>query len=476
MADPQPSSSSPPKTPDDDDGSFNRSTRSQIRLKVTHHHADAADDQGSVAASDDQQDADADNDAWPNFNFASFREDPEVGDPDADDLGADEITGQSQEYLARRRIDLDNKDWDDSSEEDEDEDDIDPEDVSRRGAARRNRSRLLGASRRGNNTARDSYAHTFTPSRQRRRSIWLYLTNPGAPNSLSIPHVAANLFSASLHPSVLLSTPFYFDRTGIHLGITGLVVVAVLGGVGGGLWAVLSRYVGGKKTVEAITGASFGRNTKWKGRIGKAVAGILLALYATGSAFIAYFALADLLLQVFFHYSPRGIPLHDRGFVTLVIGGLFTAPLIIVPLAKRTLIRLATSSALILYPAVMTILFVKIYTIDPKDAGTQPLRRPSVPNTNPLHPPSIWAPYSLLPLLTLSSSPLQILAHNRSLRRKVSSKGAQQGSNVKAFLGAQFVQVLAVIGVVCAFGIGMGTKGIGERLKSDIHREYATSD
>ncbi|CAO1636469.1 unnamed protein product [Sympodiomycopsis kandeliae] len=485
-------SSSPPRTPpnepDDETASFNRSTRSQIRLKVTHRydseegHNDDGDQPGT-SLSDEEDDDGQGVQHWQHFNFASFRDDDDdddnepasgdASDPLQDAENGEIITGQSHDSMARRKVRLrQQRDWDDSEDEDNDDDEDDDDDDNNR-TRRRNQQQ-----QQQRNT---SYARTFTPSRHRRRSFWLYLTNPGAPNSLSIPHVAANLFSASLHPSVLLSTPFYFDRTGILLGTIGLVLVAFLGGVGGGLWAVLSRYVGGKKTVEAITGASFGRNTKWKGSIGKAVAGVLLGLYATGSAFIAYFAIADLLLQVFFHYSPRGIPLHDRGFVTLVVGGLFTAPLIIVPLAKRTLIRLATWTALFFYPAVMIILFVKIYTIDPDQAVLPSGRRPdqtivssghdrhSLPNGNPLHPPSIWAPYSLLPLLTLSSSPLQILAHNRSLRRKASKKGAQHSSNVKAFLGAQAIQVIAVILVVVAFGIGMGTKGISERLGANVH-------
>lgn len=163
------------------------------------------------------------------------------------------------------------------------------------------------------------------------------------------------------------------------------------------------------------------------------------------------------------------------------MGGLFTAPLIIVPLHKRTLIRLATGTACFLYPILITILLVKIYTIDVtqlKSTSSDRLhselfKAPELPNGNPLYPPSIWAPYSLLPLLTLSSSPLQILAHNRSLRRKASRKAAQDGSNVKAFLAAQAGQVFLVVGVAVAFGIGMGTKGVNERLGMAIHRESA---
>lgn len=387
------------------------------------------------------------------------------------------------------------KDWDDSDDED-DEDEDEAEHFSVRQEARRAEHQSLAAGVHPSHRVQghpksnarqrgpDSYLRTLRPSRERTRTWWRYLTNPAQPNSLSVTHVTLNLFAASLHPSTLLSTPFYFSRTGLKLGLIGMAIVAILGGVGGGLWVVLSRYVGGKKTVEAITGASFGRHSKQKARIGKLLAGLMLAAYSTGSAFIAYFALADLLLQVFFHYSPRGIPLHDRGFVTLVVGALLTAPLIVVPLAKRTLIRLATGTALILYPIVMAILFAKVYTWDPTQQS--PPRSgedfnfhlsEGSHNANPFRPPSIWAPYSLLPLLTLSSSPLQILAHNRSLRRNpsVRAHGAQDGSNVKAFLACQALQVVLVVGVITAFGVGIGTKGIEERLQWPVRANLFTS-
>ena len=189
-------------------------------------------------------------------------------------------------------------------------------------------------------------------------------------------------------------------------------------------------------------------------------------------------ALADLLLQIFFHYSPRGIPLHDRAFVTLVIGGVFTTPLLVLPLAKRTLIRLNSALSLILYPIVLAILLAKIYTWTADDlpalvndkigVAIHPI--PQLPNANPFSPPSIWGPYSLLPLLTLSSSPLQIMQHQSSLRRKGLS-----GSNVKAFMGAQTAQVLAVVGICAGFGIGVGLNGMHQRLKLEVHPNLFTS-
>lgn len=492
------SDSSPPRSPlpakedDDDDVSFGRSTRSQIRLKPTKSREVVLGDGRSLSGGDDSDDEV--NGHAQSIRVANpYQDDPEdpllAHETTAHESGEEaSIQGEEDEWLSRKKIHVGTKAWDDSEDE-SDEEHSDGEDAY----ARRRRHRIH---QQGQRPHRDSYLHSLTPSRQRRSKLWRFLTNPGAPNTLSVPHVAANLFSASLHPSVLLSTPFYFDRTGILLGTLGLAIVAILGGVGGGLWVVLSRYVGQKKTVESITGSSFGKHSKWKSRIGKAVAGIMLGTYATGSAFIAYFgesrsiyddgrqseliftslpcfaALADLLLQLFLHYSPLGIPLHDRDFVTLFIGGLFTAPLIIIPLHKRTLIRLATGTALFVYPVLIIVLLVKVYTIDVNDpilVDVRMVKVPDIPNANPLEPPSLWAPYSLLPLLTLSSSPLQILAHNRSLRRKQSRKGAQHGSNVKAFLMAQALQVVAVVGVAVAFGIGMGLKGVGERLQLELH-------
>ncbi|MCO5585321.1 hypothetical protein L7F22_039254 [Adiantum nelumboides] len=312
-----------------------------------------------------------------------------------------------------------------------------------------------------------SYLNSLRPTSSILRTWLVKITkSPSAQASLSAPHVTANLFSASLNPAVLLSMPAFFDRTGITLGIVGLVVVAALAGAGGGLWVVLGRYVGGAN-IEAITAASFGRNTRWKGNIGRAISGLLLACYATGTAVVAYFALADLLLQVLFHYSPRGIPLHNRLFVTIVVGGLITTPLVIYPLAKRNLIRLSTTLAVLFYPCTLAILLTYVYQQTPTSEPHFPIKSPQM---NPLHPPSVWAPFSLLPLLSLSASPLQIIAHNRSLRRT-----GMSGSNVKAFLGAQAAQTVAAIGLAIGFGIGVGTQGMGKRLGVEIHPNLFTT-
>jgi hypothetical protein len=354
------------------------------------------------------------------------------------------------------RIDVGGPSWDDSDEEEGNE----VEDATGLPANRQRR-------RKRTRPVNPSYLHSLRPSPSRLRSWFTKLTkSPAAQASLSAPQVSANLFSASLNPAVLLSMPAYFARTGILIGVIGLAVVATLAGAGGGLWVVLGRYVGGN-TIEAITAASCGRNTRWKGNIGRAFSGILLAVYATGTAVIAYFALADLLLQVLFHYSPRGIPLHDRLFVTIVVGGIITTPLVIFPLAKRNLIRLSTLCAMLFYPCILAILLTFISKSPQTDKPKAPI---SMPSLNPLYPPSIWAPFSLLPLLSLSASPLQIIAHNRSLRRTGIS-----GSNVKAFLVAQAAQTIAAVGLAVAFGIGIGTQGMEARLGVDIHANLFTT-
>lgn len=378
-------------------------------------------------------------------------------------------------FMRRGRIDV-GQAWDDSSDEEDDghllhEDRTLPLSATGNSAGRRSRHRPR-------RSRPESYLQTLRPSREHRKAWWKFLTNPSTPASLSAPHVSANLFSASLHPAVLLSMPHYFARTGILLGTVALVGVAILGGVGGGLWVVLSRYVNGN-SIEAIVGASFGRYTRWKGGLGRVVSGLLLALYATGSAIIGYFALADLLLQVFFNYAPRGVPLHDRAFVTLVVGGIISVPLVIFPLAKRNIIRLNTFFTLTFYPVIATIILVKIYASTPPvgtylpKSSSQRAFPPNEhvsgpqsrwPNVNPLHPPSIWAPISLLPLLTLSACPLQILAHQRSLRRIGTSR-----SNVKAFLGAQAGQVVFIIVMGIVFGVVAGVNGVQGRLRKEVH-------
>lgn len=392
---------------------------------------------------------------------ATFPDELEDADSDA--------TSEFDAFMRQGRIQV-GQTWDDSSD-----DETQPSELGNRTlplSSHMQQGRGVGpkSKRKAKRTAPESYLESMRPTREHRRAWWKFLTNPGTPASLSAPHVSANLFSASLHPAVLLSMPNYFARTGVLPGTVALVGVAALGGVGGGLWVVLSRYVNAS-SIEAIVGSSFGRYTRWKGGLGRAVSGLLLALYATGSAVIGYFALADLLLQVFFHYSPRGVPLHDRAFVTLVIGGLISIPLVIFPLAKRNVIRLNTFFSLSFYPLISLIILIHIYTAPPKVAATSTDLlhlgkglKGKWPNFNPLKPPSIWAPISLLPLLTLSACPLQILAHQRSLRRIGTSR-----SNVKAFVGAQAGQVVFIVVLGLVFGVAAGTKGVQARLGKDVH-------
>jgi hypothetical protein len=204
--------------------------------------------------------------------------------------------------LLRRRIDVGAAAaWDDSEDDADSSDDDDagaPLALSRHRDARRRRRRqggVLASSGGGASSAAaaaaaapESYLTTLRRSSRARQWLRLLTHSSAAHASLSAPHVSANLFAASLHPGVLLSMPHYFARTGTLAGAAGLLGVAILGGAGGGLWVVLSRYVKGK-TVEAITGESFGKHTRWKGNVGRAVAGVLLATYATGAAVIAYF-------------------------------------------------------------------------------------------------------------------------------------------------------------------------------------------
>ncbi|KAK0544719.1 hypothetical protein OC846_005959 [Tilletia horrida] len=423
--------------------------------------------------------------------------DPDYGTDEDGDTDIETAAHGSGEQRQGMLIAHEERAWDDSDEDEPQvlavEHEMD-ENYPARGAHARNGShRDRGPRRGGRRPAQDDlmpFPLPFTITQQQRRSCWRFLTSPPTQNSLSAPAVTLNLFAGSLHPAVLLSMPYYFERTGLALGLIGLLGVGFLSGVGGGLWIVLARYVGrvddeeepdqamhqadhasrkrAKKiatygeggnmtTLEGVTGAALGRHTVWKRSLGRTISGALLAVYATGTAFLAYFALADLLLQVLLHYSPRGVPTHDRLFVTAVIGGLITAPLVIFPLAKRTLIRFSTGAAVVLYPILLTLLLVKIYTMD-LDTALPPVNVQG-PNAQPLHPPSIWAPYSLLPVLTLSSSPLQIIQHNRSLRRIGMSR-----SNTKAFMAAQAGQVFLVAGIGVAFGIGVGTQGMGKRL------------
>ncbi|WFD30973.1 hypothetical protein MSPP1_001999 [Malassezia sp. CBS 17886] len=306
------------------------------------------------------------------------------------------------------------------------------------------------------------------------RSWWrTLLVGAAAPGTLSVGHVALNLFSSSLHPGVLLAMPVYFARTGVVPGMLVLVLVTILGAFGGGLWVTLGRYVGGN-TVEAITGKAFGMNTPWKWKLGRALSGVLLAVYCTGAAVIAYHAMSDLLLQVFLHYSVRGDILHDRAFVTLVVGGALTLPMLVAATPKRSIIQIQSWTALLGYPAVAMILLAFV------DDWVPPRRAQGVPTDAPVRaflPAPLhataghadtwpWASTAMLPLLVLSASPAQVLAHNRSLRRR-----AAYVSNVKSFFLAQLGQFALIILTTYVYGVYIGV-GVTARAHDGLHANF----
>ncbi|SPO31815.1 uncharacterized protein UTRI_06652 [Ustilago trichophora] len=428
-----------------------------------HHSEHSQDEPPASSSAGTRNGANEDEPSAASQRAASIRSPSALTDTDELEEADSDAASDFDAFVRQGRIDV-GQAWDDSSDEDDGghplhEDRTLPLSATGNSAGGRRR-------RKATRNHPESYLQTLRPSRQHRKAWWKFLTNPSKPASLSAPHVSANLFSASLHPAVLLSMPHFFARAGVLLGTIALVGVASLGGVGGGVWVVLGRYVNGT-SIEAIVGASFGLYTPWKGGLGRVVSGLLLALYATGSAIIGYFALADLLLQVFFNYAPRGVPLHDRAFVTLVVGGIISVPLVIFPLAKRNIIRLNTFFTLAFYPIIVTIILVKIYATSPPVTTMQTgtlLEKNRWPNVNPLYPPSIWAPISLLPLMTLSACPLQILAHQRSLRRIGTSR-----SNVKAFVAAQAGQVIFIIAMGIIFGVVAGVNSVQGRLRKQAH-------
>lgn len=445
-----------PPSPSPSSSFTHRSSPSHIRLHVTHH--DSRDDDGDEGSDHDDDDGGIGN------GLPTYRDDLRhlAGEEDEDDQDSDALS-ESDSLIRRRRITVAKDDDESDTDTDEEHEDHDHDAHIRRRNARRQP---------------DSYLHTIRPSAQRRRSWWHSLTaSKVSGSSLSIPHVTLNLFAASLHPAVLLSTPFYFQRTGIPAGVAGLVFVAVLGGVGGGLWVVLSRYVGGS-TLEAITAASFGgRTSPRRASLGRFLAAALLAVYSSGSALVAHLALVDVLLQAMYPWLAGKIGQDGRVIITFILAALVTAPLVLLPLAKRTMIRAATSTALLVYPAVLAILFTRVFSSTPPGTPSPSSQTPPAPLAPSLRQTAIWAPLSLLPLLTLSSSPLQILLHNRSLRRKPSPRaaGASSGSNVKAFFVCQAAQVALVVGMAVGVGVGLGKRGIEERLGREVRPNVFSS-
>ncbi|WFD25940.1 hypothetical protein MNAN1_000913 [Malassezia nana] len=285
-----------------------------------------------------------------------------------------------------------------------------------------------------------------------------------------------NLFSSSLHPGVLLAMPVYFNLAGILPGMIVLALVSLLGAFGGGLWVSLGRYVGGN-TIEAITAKAFGMNTRWKRNIGYGISSLALVIYCTGAAVIAYHAMTDLLLQVFFHYSLPGQIFHDRAFVTLVIGGLLTLPLLLSTTPKRNMIQIQSWTVILFYPAIVFILLVRMgqWTFHdlwgPRSipTNTSSFTYTTVPSLRLPDHSWPWASTAMLPLLTLSASPPQILAHNRSLQRK-----NVYDSNVTSFLMAQMIQVVLVLLTTYMVGVEVGVSGASKML-GGLHANFFSS-
>ena len=297
------------------------------------------------------------------------------------------------------------------------------------------------------------------------------LIGSAEPGTLSTGHVAMNMFSSSLHPGVLLAIPVYFSKTDVVPGMLILTLVALLSIFGGGLWVSLGRYVGGS-TIESITSKAFGMNTRWKKNIGHAISSIALVVYCTGAAVIAYHAMTDLLIQVFMHYTIRGQIFHDRAFVTLAVGGFLTLPLLLTTTPKRNMFQIQSWTVLLFYPAIIGILLMRIneWTITGLRKGSRNLsgEESMVLVPQPYLPDNSWpwASTAMLPLLVLSASPVQVLAHSRSLRRKTA-----YDSNVMAFFFAQLCQVILMLLVTYVLGVDVGLIG-SSKLSAGLHANF----
>ena len=345
---------------------------------------------------------------------------------------------------------------------DEDSDDDEQSEEQRPRQRRKNIFRL---------PARDGRGPRLPPVTHWWRTLLIGSAEPGR---LSIGHVAVNLFSSSLHPGVLLAMPVYFARAGEVPGMIILVLIALLSGFGGGLWVILGRYVGGN-TIEAIVSRAFGMNTRWKKNLGHGIGSVLLVIYCTGAAVIAYHAMTDLLLQVSFYYTATGQLFHDRAFVTLAVGGALTLPLLLSTTPKRNIIQIQSWIVLLFYPAVIGIMFARLndLTIPSLRRGSPMSKDVSLTTFVPMPQENMyawpWASTAMIQLLTLSTSPAQILAHNRSLRRKHA-----YDSNVISFHIAQFVQVLMVVAVVYFMSVEIGMFGT-EELQGGLHPNFFTA-
>ncbi|PKI84581.1 hypothetical protein MVES1_001857 [Malassezia vespertilionis] len=308
--------------------------------------------------------------------------------------------------------------------------------------------------------------HAPTPGKKLRSlaSWWrTLLIGSAAPGTLSVGHVAMNMASTALHPGVLLAMPVYFIRAGVVPGFIVFVLTTMLSAFGGALWVTLGRYVG-SSSIESVTGKAFGMNTQWKRKLGIMLSSAVLMVYCTGAAVVGYHAMTDLLLQVFFHYTPTTSVFHDRAFVTLVVGGIMTLPVLVAATPQRHIMQVQSWSLILCYPAIIAILYVQM-----KDwhlPSVRPKLEPSWPSVTLVPMPHLqdytwpWASTAMVPLLVLSALPAQILAQSRSLQRK-----AVYDSNVHTFYLAQSIQAAVIIAITFFVGVDIGLVGT-----DDLHR------
>ena len=180
-----------------------------------------------------------------------------------------------------------------------------------------------------------------------------------------------------------------------------------------------------------------------------------------------------------------------------MVGGALTLPMLVVPLPKRALVQLASWTVVLVYPIVLVLMLHRIHFW--RDMGGighvlkwllhGVLHRPHRPGTPaaeaagmaaeaPVHVASRlgtrvklwpWATTSMLPVLTMSASPAQILLHNRSLQRPNLYQ-----SNVKTFFFSQLIQMLLMILVTYLLGVEVGLLGARD-MHGDLHTNFFTS-
>lgn len=324
------------------------------------------------------------------------------------------------------------------------------------------------------------------------RPLLVLLLGSGKSDTLSTGHVALNIFSSGLHPGVLLAMPVYFARAGVPAGLVVLLFCSYLSAFGENLWVTLGRYVGGN-TLEKITAMTCGMHTPWKRSLGKLAAGLLIAVQCTGAAVIAYHALTDLLLHVFFHFSHPGKWLHSRAFVTLFVGGLLTLPLLVTPLPKRALVQISSWTVVLVYPAVLVLMSLRTHSVQ-SAVGLQHFLHWLL-GGGTAQPGSViaamearknfsrlrskvevwpWATTAMLPMLTMSALPAQILLHSRSLQRRNMYR-----SKVKAFLFAQLVAVFFMLVLTYLLSVEVGLDHAEEdsyNLRANLFSSFPMDD